>query len=69
MRHRFLKNTLSFFSWGKYAEIQDKITGSLGLMTFDGKPLIPCDNYSITLTKDGNFIAGSATGPGGGLFI
>jgi hypothetical protein len=54
-------------AWGKYVMVQDKNTLKNGVMTFDGKSILPCDKINIVMTRDGHFIAGSDTGRGGGF--
>lgn len=63
----FSKYLFGGFAWGKYIIVQDKNTFKNGVMTFDGKSILPCDKINIIMTRDGHFIAGSDTGKGGGF--
>lgn len=63
----FSKYLFGGFAWGKYVMVQDKNTFKNGVMTFDGKSILPCDKINIVMTRDGRFIAGSDTGRGGGF--
>ncbi len=62
----FSKYLFGGFAWGKYIVVQDKSTLENGVMTFDGKSILPCDKNNIIMTRDGHFIASSDTGRGEG---
>lgn len=63
----FSKYLFGGFAWGKYIVVQDKNTLKNGVMTFDGKSILPYNKNNIHLTRDGHFIAGGDTGSGGGF--
>lgn len=63
----FARYEFSGFVWGRYLVVQDKSTTKQGVMTFDGKSILSCDKNNIEMSRDGHFIAGSDTGPGGGF--